>query len=40
MKKTLQYERLCTYNHAHNVLRFLDNLPTLSFTTSEMKRDY
>ena len=28
------------YNHGHNILRFSDILPNVSFTLSEIKRDY
>ena len=29
-----------TYNCAHNILELADILPNVSFTTSEMERDY
>ena len=29
-----------TYNRAHHVLELVDNLPNVSFTTSETERDY
>ena len=29
-----------SYNHVHNILRLSDILPNVSFTISEMMRDY
>ena len=29
-----------TYNRAHNILELVDILPSVSFTKSEMERDY
>ena len=29
-----------SYNRAHNILKLVDVLPNVSFTTSEMKSDY
>ena len=29
-----------TYNRAHNILKLVDTLPNVSFTTSETERDY
>ena len=29
-----------TYNHAHNILKLVDILPNISFSTSETKHDY
>ena len=28
------------YNHAHNILRLLDILPNVPFTTSKVKHEY
>ena len=36
----LELKALRTYNGAHNIIKLVDILPNLSFTTSEVEHDY